>query len=189
MKFNDRAILGIGGDVSDMQYIDRMLASLSTDEAYVDTAPETALSAKNLHSYLQKVMYARRSDMNPLWNNILVAGLDDSAVPFLAQVDLYGVAFSAPTLATGFGAHLAQPILRTVAPDNESWKTLDREQAVKALKECMKVLWYRDARSMNQYSLAVVDAKDGVSIEHGVKCEDEKWDYAEQIRGYGTQVA
>ena len=135
-----------------MQYLDRTLMSLNIEEEYSSSSPETRLSAKNLHTYISKVMYKRRSDMNPLWNAILVAGLDDDGKPFLASADLLGTTFSAPTLATGFGAHLAQPILRRAVPDEAASHKLSKEEAVQAVKECMKVLFYRDARSMDPVS-------------------------------------
>ncbi|KAI7128432.1 hypothetical protein KC352_g31674 [Hortaea werneckii] len=132
-------------------------------------------------------MYKRRSDFNPLWNALLVAGLDDKNSPFLASADLLGTTYSAPTLATGFGAHLAQPILRTVVPDESHVKELTREKAVEAVRECMKVLFYRDARSMPAYSLAVIDGK-GVELSTDEKLEGQSWAFAETIRGYGTQT-
>lgn len=186
-KFNDLAVVGFGGDVSDMQYLDRLLLSLATNENYSSADPETRLTANNLHTYISKVMYKRRSDFNPLWNAVLVAGLNDEQEPFLASADLLGTTFSAPTLATGFGAHLAQPVLRRVVPDEEAAKRLSKEDAVKAVKECMKVLFYRDARSLDQYSIAVVD-KEGVELKESEKLEGQSWEFAERIRGYGTQV-
>ncbi|KAI7403234.1 hypothetical protein KC336_g14274, partial [Hortaea werneckii] len=121
------------------------------------------------------------------WNALLVAGLDDKNVPFLASADLLGTTYSAPTMATGFGAHLAQPILRTVVPDDSAVKELTKEKAVEAVRECMKVLFYRDARSMPAYSLAVIDGK-GVELSTDEKLEGQSWAFAETIRGYGTQT-
>jgi len=187
-RFNDLAVIGFGGDVSDMQYLDRNLQSLSVNENYQSSSPETRLSAKNLHTYISKVLYKRRSDMNPLWNAVLVAGLDDKGKPFLASADLLGTTFSSPSLATGFGAHLAQPILREVVKDEKAAETLSKEEAVKAIRECMKVLFYRDARSLDNYSLAVV-SKDGVEMHENEKLENQSWAFAEGIRGYGTQTA
>ena len=134
-------------------------------------------------------MYKRRSDINPLWNQILVAGLDGDEKPFLASVDLLGTTFSSPTLATGFGAHLAQPLLRQVAPGEEDVPSVTREKAVEAIKECMKVLFYRDARSMDKYSIAVVTKAGGVELKEDEQLEGQSWAFAETIRGYGTQVA
>ena len=147
--------------------------SLDVEENYsgkgsdlsVGADPEEAkalMSANNLHTYLSKVMYKRRSDFNPLWNALLIAGLDEKNKPFLASADLLGTVYSAPTLATGFGAHLAQPILRSVVPDEKAAEELSREKAIETVQQCMKVLFYRDARSMNEYSIAVID-EEGVS--------------------------
>ena len=171
-----------------MQYLDRLLNTLSVDQNYSDSDPVTALSAKNLHTYISKVMYKRRSDFNPLWNAILVAGLDDNKKPFLASADLLGTTFSAPTLATGFGAHLAQPILRRVVPDEKTAEGLSKEDAIKAVKECMKVLFYRDARSIDNYSIAVIEKDAEVDLKENEKLESQSWAFAEGIRGYGTQT-
>jgi len=183
--FNGSTVLGFGGDVSDMQYLDRLLNSLDVQENY--TSSGHSLNAKNLHTYISKVLYKRRTDFNPLWNQILVAGLDADDKPFLASADLLGTTFSAPTLATGFGAHLAQPILRKYVEDEAAVESITEEQAVAAIKECMKVLFYRDARSLDKYSIAVV-SKDGVNLKENEKLENQSWAFADQIRGYGTQV-
>lgn len=184
--FNSTTIIGVGGDVSDMQYLDRLLNSLDIHENYGSSGH--SLNAKNLHTYLQKVMYKRRSDINPLWNQILVAGLDGDGKPFLSSVDLLGTTFSAPTLATGFGAHLAQPLLRRLVGDEAAVASVTQEQAVAAVKECMKVLFYRDARSIDKYSIAVVTVEGGVDLKEDERLEGQSWAFAESIKGYGTQV-
>ena len=82
---------------------------------------------------------------------------------------------------------MAQPILRRIVPDEEASKTLSKEKAVEAVKECMKVIFYRDARSMPEYSIAVVDGS-GVNLKEDEKLENQSWAFADQIRGYGTQT-
>jgi len=169
-----------------MQYLDRLLNSLDVTENY--SSEGHVLHAKNLHTYLSKVMYKRRSDFDPLWNQMLVAGLDGENRPFLSSVDLLGTTFSSPTLATGFGAHLAQPLLRRVVEDEGMVGEVEREKAVEAVKECMKVLFYRDARSLDRYSIAVVTKEGGVELKEDEQLEGQSWAFAETIRGYGTQV-
>lgn len=132
------------------------------------------MNAANLHKYLSKVFYKRRSDFNPLWNHVLVAGFDDESKPFLASADLLGTTFSAPSLATGFAAHLAQPLLRKVVPDDAAAEALDEARAVWCIKECMKVLFYRDARSLDKYSIAVVK-KEGIDLKENEKLEGQSW--------------
>lgn len=195
LPFAGTSIVGFGGDISDMQYLIRHLNDLEIDESY--SAPSKAdadatsgpshLTAANLHRYLAKLFYARRNKFDPLWNHVLVGGLDEDSRPFLASADLRGTTYSAPSLATGFGSALAIPILRKVVPDEEAAAKLSKEAAVEAIKECMKVLYYRDARSMDTYSIAVV-TKDGVDLKENEKLEQQSWAFADRIKGYGTQT-
>lgn len=102
-------------------------------------------------------MYEKRTAMNPFWNAFILGGLDAATQePFLGYVDLLGTTYSAPTLATGYGNHLAQPLLRRamekLGKGDEGWRVMDEELARKTLMDCMKVLFYRDARSLNKVS-------------------------------------
>ncbi|PHH89813.1 hypothetical protein CDD83_5219 [Cordyceps sp. RAO-2017] len=184
--FAGSSVVGFSGDVSDMQYLDRHLTDLALQEAY-DSPDRPRLSAANLHRYLAKLLYRRRSKFDPLWNQLLVAGFDDAGEPFLAAADLLGSTYAAPSLATGFGAMLAQPIMRRHAPDEAAARALDRDQAVAVVRECMRVLFYRDARSLDRYSLAVV-TRDGVDLRSDERLDKQSWAFAERIRGYGTQT-
>ena len=76
------------------------------------------------------------------------------------------------------------PLLRKVAASEEAARELSEEEAVNAVKECLKVLYYRDARSTDRYSIAVVK-KGGVDIKEDEVLEGQSWKFAEGIRGYG----
>ena len=52
----------------------------------------------------------------------------------------------------------------------------------------MKVLFYRDARSLDKYSIAVVTKEGGVNLREDEQLEGQSWAFAESIKGYGTQV-
>jgi len=67
---------------------------------------------------------------------------------FLGYVDLLGVTYSASTLASGYGAYIAQPLLRKAVEGRET--TLTEEDALEVMETCLKVLFYRDARSLNK---------------------------------------
>lgn len=89
-------------------------------------------------------------------------------------------------MATGYGAHLAVPLLRRVVPDEAAVKHVTREKAIELVEECMKVLFYRDARSMNKYSMAIVTgSKDGekeqVDVEwrKEIALQKQSWKFAE----------
>ncbi|PCH34702.1 proteasome endopeptidase complex beta subunit [Wolfiporia cocos MD-104 SS10] len=176
-----RTIVGASGDMSDFQYIQHILDELTTEEFTYGDGHD--LGPAEVHEYLARVMYARRSKINPLWNALLVGGVENGK-PFLAYVDLLGTTYSARSLATGYGAHIAIPLLRT-AVDNAS-QLLTEEEARTLLTDCMRVLFYRDARSLDKYQIATVTSA-GVSVSDQLKL-DTKWDFAEGIRGYGSQT-
>jgi 20S proteasome subunit beta 7 len=86
-----------------------------------------------------------------------------SLASFLGYVDLLGTTYQAPTLATGFASHFAQPLLREAYEEREAagkrgekeGLLLSREEAEAVLDNGMKVLFYRDARSLNKVGLEV----------------------------------
>lgn len=132
-------------------------------------------------------MYNRRSKVDPLWNAILVAGKKDDGSPFLGYVDLLGITYSSPCIATGYGAYLAIPLLRKLVSEDEDAKNVTEEQARAAIDESMKVLFYRDARSLDKYTVATVTLDGNVKFDKDVRCQNMNWRFAEGIRGYGTQ--
>lgn len=123
-------------------------------------------------------------------------------IRFLAYVDLLGTTYRASTIATGYGAHIAQPLLRKAVEGYED--VITEEQALSILETCMKVLFYRDARSLNkvrnkylsgndtifsliiQYQVATV-TRNGVNISEHKELKTS-WGFAEGIRGYGAQT-
>lgn len=180
-SLGDNTVVGIGGDISDLQSIKLKLDELEINLGYDDAGP--SITPKSVFSWLKHVMYGRRNKLDPYWNSILVGGLQNGE-PFLGYVNLLGVSYSSPSLATGFGSYLAVPILRKLCNVDGDEKNVTKEQAVEAVKQSMKVLYYRDGCAMDKYSLAIV-TKDGISIEE-TKVENQSWAFASQIKGFGT---
>jgi 20S proteasome subunit beta 7 len=68
-------------------------------------------------------------------------------VPYF-QVNMIGTHFEENHIATGFGNHLAIPILRA------EWREdLTFEEAVKLVEKCLLVLLYRDRASINKFQV------------------------------------
>ena len=100
---------------------------------------------------------------------MLVAGFTDGQ-PTLGYVDLRGTAFFEDFLATGFGAHMALPIIR------DRWRAdMDEAAARTLLEDCMRVLWYRDCRALNKIQIAKVTAG-GVAVSEPFTTT-AKWDF------------
>ncbi|NXC33769.1 PSB4 protein, partial [Campylorhamphus procurvoides] len=100
-RVNDSTVLGASGDYADFQYLRLLLDQMVIDEELLGDGH--SYSPRAIHS---SVLYNRH--INPLWNTLLIAGCSPGGEGFLGYVDMLGVAFEAPSLATGFGAYLAQ---------------------------------------------------------------------------------
>ncbi|KAF8321247.1 proteasome endopeptidase complex beta subunit [Clavulina sp. PMI_390] len=177
----DNTLIGASGDMSDFQELQHKLDTLLIDQFVQDDGHK--LGPTEIYEYLGRLMYGRRSEMNPLWNALLVGGFKDGK-SFLGYVDLLGVTYSSSTLATGYGAYIALPLLRKAVEGREA--TLTEEEATEIMETCLKVLFYRDARSLNKFQIATVSAK-GVNISESRSVATE-WAFAEGIRGYGAQT-
>ncbi|KAI9331773.1 nucleophile aminohydrolase [Pilaira anomala] len=172
-------VVGASGDISDYQYIQHLLDSLMVKEHCADDGH--VLGTPHIYEYLWRVMYNRRSKFNPLWNSLVVGGIEKGE-KFLGYVDLRGTTYQSTTIATGFGAHLAQPILRKRVEGREN--DLTEEEAVEIMNDCLRVLFYRDARSMNKFQRAKI-TESGIEVTEPYSLETE-WGFAEKISGYGA---
>jgi len=148
--FGQFTLVGASGDISDMQHIFKMLDELVTDDEIRDDA--SSLSPSSIHSYLTRVMYERRNKFDPLWGQIVFAGFRNGQST-LGLSDLRGTSFEDDTIATGYGAYIARPLLRKAyRPD------LTSQEAQGLLENCMRVLYYRDARSLNRIQIGTITA-------------------------------
>lgn len=68
-----------GGDLSDYQQLQHMLDTLTVKQSQLDDGHE--LRTSQVFEYITRIMYNRRSKMNPLWNSLLVAGWEQSQAP------------------------------------------------------------------------------------------------------------
>merc|ERR1739838_316488 len=140
------------------------------------------LDAGALHCWLTRVLYNRRSKFDPLWLECVVAGYKDDK-PFLGYVDKIGTAYESTEIATGFGLHLAIPMIREAREKSQNPK-LTEEEAKKILIETLKVLYYRDCRAHFKYQLADI-TNDGITITDDLNLKkDTNWELAHLIAGY-----
>ena len=129
------------------------------------------LTAQEIHSYLGRVYYNRRSKVNPLWNSLITAGFNgETNESFIGMVDLYGSNYTGDLFATGYGQHLAIPILR-----KEHRKDMNAAEAKALLEKCMEVLIYRDCRTLNKFILATI-TKEGPKISEPYSIKTY-WEY------------
>lgn len=163
----DHTMIGAGGEYSDFQEIMKVLEDMTIKEYCLDDG--SSYSPASIHSYLTRVMYYRRNKMNPYFNSVVLAGFEGGN-SFLGTIDNIGTAYEDNFIATGFGAHLALPIIRRRWTEN-----MTEAEARTLLEDCMKVLFYRDGRTLNRMQLAKITG-DGSLISDPYSLET-KWDY------------
>ncbi|XP_078437223.1 20S proteasome beta subunit G1 [Wolffia australiana] len=149
------SLLGASGEVSDFQEILKYLDELILYDNMWDDG--NSLGPKEIHNYLTRVMYNRRNKFNPLWNSLVLGGIKNGH-KYLGVVTMLGAHYEDNHVATGFGNHLAVPILRAEWTEEMSF-----EEAVKLLEKCLLVLLYRDRSSINKFQIAKI-TEDGATI-------------------------
>jgi len=168
-------LLAAGGDISDYQQMLKYIESAENEEYAIDDG--ASMSASAMHQWLTRIMYNRRSKMDPLWNSIVVAGFRNGK-SYLGTSDLYGTMYEDNYVATGLGAHMALPLLR------KAWKEdLTEDEARTLIVDCMRVLFYRDTRASAQYTIGKADGS-GSSVSEPATL-DTYWEHDLFVKGGG----
>jgi len=155
-KAGNFTLVGSSGEHSDFQYLGDLLGELDEEDFLHEDS--CSLGPKEYTSYIGRVMYNRRTKMNPLFNQFVIVGKKRDEAPTLAYVDHQGTAFNEEFIATGFGSYLAMPILR------DEWRAdLSLEDAKKLAIKCLQVCFYRDCKAFNRIQIGTCE-KDGVTI-------------------------
>jgi len=176
IKINETTVLGASGDYADLQALKEELDMMMIQNQIQDDGHQYTPEA--IFSFLRMLFYHRRNKFNPLWNILVVAGYN-AEKPFLGYIDKLGSAYTDDSITTGYGSHMARPLIRKAL---EGEAKLSKVDAVKLLIECMKILYYRDARAINKFEIAVI-TNEGVVIESNMVA-DTNWEIAHMIQGY-----
>merc|ERR1711983_500314 len=168
-------------DIADFQYLHNIIESKQNEEDICGKGGVT-MRPEALHCWLTRVLYNRRSKFDPLWNTIIVGGIQDGK-PFLGCVDHIGTAWKENAVATGMGAAMAIPIINhELEKYDNSTDNLNFEQARDIMMKCLRVSYLRDCRATNKFHISVVN-KDGAKVE-GPLTIDSNWEVAKMIKGY-----
>lgn len=170
VKINDRTVLGASGELSDLQYILKLLDELVTADFVADDGIQ--LGPDEVHAYLQRVLYNRRNKFDPLWNSLVVGGVKYDGTPFLGTVGMIGTAYTDVHVATGFGNYLARPLFR----DQEAkLPTMSEADATRLMHDALKVCYYRDKQSINKFRI-ITATQAGVKLAEPFALETN-WHY------------
>lgn len=167
-KLNDECVFASSGEMADHQELAKQLALMQErDEIAQDGA--TFLSPRDYFNFIANHNYRRRCKMDPLWCTTVVGGVSKSSGEvFLGQCDLYGTKVEANFLLTGLAAHYCQVLMQN------SWRAdLTEAEARAIIEDCMRVMFYRDKKALDNIQISTVTAA-GVTMHEPIKI-DSSW--------------
>jgi 20S proteasome subunit beta 7 len=152
----NNTLVGCTGDLSDFARVKETLQEIVVEDYCEDDGDN--ITAPEIYAFLSRILYNRRSKMDPYWTSLIVGGVSEGKT-FLGIVDKLGTCFEGNFLSTGYGSHLALPILR-----NKWHPDLSEEEAKQLLDECMRVLFYRDCRTINKITTGKITAQGAATV-------------------------
>ncbi len=117
-QVNARCVVAASGEISDFQHIVKLLDELTNEDYTADDGIE--VGPKEVYAYLARVLYNRRNKFDPLWNSLVVGGVERDGRAFLGMVAMIGTHYDDSHVTTGFGSHLARPLMREQHSDDMS---------------------------------------------------------------------
>ncbi|EPY27567.1 20S proteasome subunit beta 7 [Strigomonas culicis] len=137
------------GDYADFQEMTRQVENnIIRQRLYSDVDEFTP---KEVFSYLHRHIYKKRCDFEPCLCQFVFIGSWNGEL-FLGGVTDVGTRWEDNCVATGYGAHMALPLLRQALENHP--QGLSREEAIAVIKDCLMVLFYRECRAINKFQMA-----------------------------------
>ncbi|WEL38578.1 proteasome type-4 subunit beta [Encephalitozoon hellem] len=173
-KFGDKTLIGISGEVSDMQYLVKTLNILTEED-------NRGIDPKGYHKIIQRILYSARSRISPLNLSVCVGGINaghergcaiSNEKKMLGCVNHLGNFYFSDVICTGIGNYIALPFLRSKVEGRED--EITREEATSLIEETMRILCYRDCNASNEIQIGYADSQ-GVHISDPYPLETN-WD-------------
>ncbi|XP_065827963.1 proteasome subunit beta type-4-like [Oscarella lobularis] len=176
LKIGEKTIVGATGDYADFQFLKDVINEKVLHDNLLNDGHTMLPTA--VFSWLTRVLYNCRTELDPLWNVYVVGGVHEGKA-LLGYVDYVGVGYEAPTVATGYGSYIARPLLRDAYEKNPD---MTEAEARDVMEKCMRVLYYRDARSLNRFEISLITNERCVIEEP--KSTETSWEIGHMVKGY-----
>ncbi|CCW67138.1 unnamed protein product [Phytomonas sp. Hart1] len=157
------------GDYADFQHMSTLVSNnIECKKMYFNV---DELGPSEVFSFLHRKMYEKRCDFEPCLCRFVFMGCRNGET-FLGGVDDVGTRWTDDCVAAGYGEHLAIPLIREALGKNPNG--LSRERAMELMKDCLRVIFYRECRTINKFQIA--DAtNDSVTISEPFSV-DTNWE-------------
>lgn len=164
-----KTMVAADGDISDFQMVKKTLDEFEIEQQCIGDG--FFYSTSEIFHRLTTLMYEKRTEMNPYWNNLVICGANGGK-PFIGVTDKLGTPYECDFAATGFGLHIAQPLLA------ENWKPDMSYDSAKALiSDALRLCFYRDARAGDRVRFGRVEGANEVVIDENPVQLKTNWGY------------
>lgn len=158
-KVNKKTIIGVGGDYADFQHVYKSIEQKQLeDESQMDGHCSGPLA---LHTWLTRLNYNKRSNMDPYWVEWIVGGMQDGK-PFLGYVNRLGTSFQDRAIRTGRIGDIPLSLLREHTDANAK---ISEQKAREEVMMAMQVLHARDCFTSPTFYMAIVTKDKDASVE------------------------
>ncbi|CRG93098.1 20S proteasome beta subunit, putative [Plasmodium gallinaceum] len=198
-KINNKTVMSFSGELADAQYIYELLTRVNVNNVTERKSKYDIHNPKYYHSYVSRIFYNRKNRIDPLFNNIIIAGINsqeyddndknillytekkneqeykiiDKNDLYIGFVDMHGTQFCGDYMTTGYARYFALTLLRNHYKDN-----MNEQEARNLLNECLKILYFRDATASNKIQIVKITSK-GVEYDdpYILPCDLNSKDY------------
>ncbi|ELA41924.1 uncharacterized protein VICG_01108 [Vittaforma corneae ATCC 50505] len=155
-KATDNCIIVFSGLLSDVQFLRKFI------KQEIESDVGRKLDPQGIHKMIQRILYQKRSEAAPMNVSAIVCGINqkkneifestDNKGRMLGVVNSKGNFWFEDSAAVSFSSNFVLPILRERDLDN-----LEKEDAIKLMEECFRILCYKDCRSTNNIQIGIVE--------------------------------
>ncbi|SBT30553.1 proteasome subunit beta type-4, putative [Plasmodium ovale wallikeri] len=198
-KINNKTVMSFSGELADAQYLHELLTRVNVNDVTEKKSKYDLHNTKYYHSYVGRIFYSRKNKIDPLFNTVIIAGINSQEYDdndknillysdkktnenykeinkddlYIGFVDMHGTQFCGDYMTTGYARYFALTILRNHYKDY-----MEEDEARTLLNECLRVLYFRDATASNKIQIVKVTSN-GVEYEepYFLNCELNSRDY------------
>ncbi|KAH0787227.1 proteasome subunit beta type-4-like [Histomonas meleagridis] len=165
-------IIGCSGEMADFQELIDSLTSIVRKYECAHNGED--LTPSEVSNYIKRLMYQKRSKLNPLVMRCILAGVNPDGSFYLTSTDLYGSQWEDDYVASGYAAHIQGLQLQ-----NAVKKT--REEVYEAIKQIFVGLTARHSVMAGPIEFIDVTTngihfEDPVEIQPNWEIIDATWD-------------
>lgn len=167
---NSGAVIGATGEFADFQALLDIVKATLLEEQCRRFGGQ--LTPKEIHTYIKRIMYQRRSNMKPFAIRVVLAGKNPDNSLYLGVTDPYGTTWEDDVICTGYSNHLKGMQLDKTAKKS-------KDEVRDAITQSFRALYAR-LSTMNGPVEFVDVSNSGIAKEEPVRIE-ANWEMIEEV--------